>query len=138
MSGNPYGGPGKKGRPLSLWAQTLRGRPIRHHPSPLGGRPRPRSAPPSQRLNCSEFCPNADKDFEPVAENSLDSLKKLLRDCRTDIPENLPPMAAGLIGYMGYDMVRLMEKLPDENPDAIGLPDSYFMRPRIMVIFDSI
>lgn len=79
-----------------------------------------------------------DKDFEPVAETSLDSLKKLLRDCRLDIPENLPPMAAGLIGYMGYDMVRLMEKLPDENPDSIGLPDSYFMRPRIMIIFDSV
>ncbi len=79
-----------------------------------------------------------DKDFEEIKENSLTSLKSLMRDCLLDIPENLPPMAAGLIGYMGYDMVRLMENLPDNNPDNIGLPDAYFMRPRIMIIFDSI
>jgi anthranilate synthase component 1 len=47
-------------------------------------------------------------------------------------------MVAGLIGYMGYDMIRLMEKLPNKNRDSIGLPDSYFMRPRIMIVFDSV
>lgn len=77
-------------------------------------------------------------DFEPVMEGSLESLKSLIRSSKIDIPDNLPPMAAGLIGYMGYDMVRLMEKLPDANPDNIGLPDSYLMRPRIMIIFDSV
>ncbi|HEU5048039.1 MAG TPA: anthranilate synthase component I [Rickettsiales bacterium] len=77
-------------------------------------------------------------DFEAVEENSLAALKSLLRSSRLDIPEHLPPMAAGFIGYMGYDMVKLMEKLPDKNPDAIGLPDAYLMRPRIMIIFDSV
>lgn len=79
-----------------------------------------------------------DKDFEAVKEQSLHSLKSLLRNCRMDIPAHLPPMAAGLIGYMGYDMVRLMEKLPEKNSDSIGLPDACFMRPRIMIIFDSV
>jgi anthranilate synthase component 1 len=79
-----------------------------------------------------------DKDFKPIAEPSLTSLKTLMRNCRLDIPDNLPPMAAGLIGYMGYDMVKLMETLPDNNPDSISIPDACFMRPRVMIIFDSV
>ena len=79
-----------------------------------------------------------DDGFEAISEPSLASLKALVRDCRIDIPSHLPPMAGGLIGYMGYDMVKLMEKLPAENSDSIDIPDSCFMRPRIMVIFDSV
>ena len=80
----------------------------------------------------------ADKDFTPVKEDSLTSLKTLVRDCRIAFPEHLPPMAAGLIGYMGYDMVKLMETLPDKNPDSINIPDACFMRPRLMLVFDSV
>ena len=76
--------------------------------------------------------------FEPCDEGSLDSLRKLVRETRIDLPHQLPPMAAGLVGYMGYDMVRLMENLPDQNPDALGTPDGLFIRPTIMAIFDSV
>ncbi len=78
-----------------------------------------------------------DADFKPCKEGALASLKKLVRESTLPIEGDLPPMAAGLIGYMGYDMVKLMEKLPDKNPDPIGLPDAMFMRPRVMVIFDA-
>ena len=47
-------------------------------------------------------------------------------------------MSSGLVGYMGYDMVRLMEKLPEAKPDTIGIPDGCFIRPQLMVIFDSV
>jgi anthranilate synthase component 1 len=47
-------------------------------------------------------------------------------------------MAAGIIGYMGYDMVKLMERLPDTKPDSINIPDACFIRPRTMLIFDSV
>ena len=47
-------------------------------------------------------------------------------------------MASGLVGYMGYDTVRLVEKIPDKNPDVLGLPDSLFLRPTVMAIFDSL
>jgi anthranilate synthase component 1 len=47
-------------------------------------------------------------------------------------------MAAGVFGYMGYDTVRLVERLPDERPDALGVPDSMLMRPTVMVIFDAV
>lgn len=79
--------------------------------------------------------PNA---FEDVTEAPLASLKALVRECHMVIPPDFPPMSAGLIGYMGYDMVRLMENLPDANPDPIGLPDACFMRPRIMIVFDTV
>nr|WP_305068659.1 chorismate-binding protein [Kordiimonas gwangyangensis] len=47
-------------------------------------------------------------------------------------------MAAGLVGYMGYDMVRQMEKLPAAKPDPLGLATSIFIRPTIMAVFDSV
>ena len=47
-------------------------------------------------------------------------------------------MAAGLFGQMGYDMVRLIERLPDDNPDRLGLPDAVFMRPTVVALFDHI
>ena len=50
----------------------------------------------------------------------------------------LPPMAAGMFGYLGYDMVRLMEELPQPNPDPIGIPDAVLVRPTIVVVFDAV
>ena len=45
-------------------------------------------------------------------------------------------MASGLFGFLGYDMVRDMERLPDENPDPLGLPDAIMVRPTMICIFD--
>ena len=47
-------------------------------------------------------------------------------------------MAAGVFGYLGYDMVRLMEKLPAQKPDPIAIPDAVLVRPTIVVIFDAV
>ena len=77
-------------------------------------------------------CPVAEKD------GALASLRALVNECRFDVPDHLPPMASGLVGYMSYDMVRLAERLPDDNPDTIGVPDSIFLRPTVMAIFDSL
>jgi len=76
----------------------------------------------------------------PVAERkgALDSLRAVVAESEIDIPAHLPPMSAGLIGYMGYDMVRLAEHLPDANPDEIGVPDGVFMRPTVMAMFDNV
>ncbi len=74
--------------------------------------------------------------FEPCPENALDSLRRLVGEARIELPEDLPPMAAGLVGYLSYDTVRLMETLPEPNPDPIGIPDGLFVRPTVMAIFD--
>ena len=76
--------------------------------------------------------------FVPCPGGALDSFRALEAESRIDLPESLPPMAACLVGYMSYDMVRLIERLPDANPDALGVPDGLFVRPTIMVIFDSV
>ena len=80
---------------------------------------------------------------EKEEHEDADPLKTLrchVRDSRIDIvPEDIPPMGpSGLFGYMGYDMVRLIEDIPDRNPDELHVPDSIMMRPTLMVIFDNV
>src|SRR5438552_3804409 len=79
-----------------------------------------------------------DGPFETVAAPPLEALRALLEESRIPLPEDAPPMAAGVFGYMGYDMVRLMEELPAPNPDMLGLPDGMLIRPTVMAIFDSV
>ncbi len=76
--------------------------------------------------------------FTPCPDSPLDSLRMLIEESRIDLPEALPPLAAGLFGYMGYDTMRWVESIADENPDPLGLPDAVFMRPRVMMVFDNI
>jgi anthranilate synthase component 1 len=68
----------------------------------------------------------------------LDSLRALLSESAIIMPDTLPPMAAGVFGYLSYDMVRHMEVLADPNPDALNVPDALMMRPTVMVIFDAV
>ncbi len=76
--------------------------------------------------------------FERDTRPALQSLRALLKESRFKLPAELPPMAAGVFGYMGYDTVRLVEHLPDANPDDLGVPDSVLIRPTVIVIFDSV
>src|SRR5690606_33288331 len=76
--------------------------------------------------------------FEPCPGQALDELRRLIDEARIALPEGLPPMAAGLFGYMGYDMVRLMERLPGANPDPLGPPDAVFLRPTVMAVFANV
>src|SRR2546430_7766176 len=76
--------------------------------------------------------------FGPCAGPPLAALRALIAESRIDLPDVLPPMAAGIFGYLGYDMVRLMEELPSPNRDPIGIPDAVLIRPRVVLVFDSI
>ena len=75
----------------------------------------------------------AAEDTPPLA-----SLRNLLTRTRLELPQGLPPMASGLFGYLGHDMVRLMERLPTAKPDPLGLPDAILVRPTIVAIFDAV
>lgn len=76
--------------------------------------------------------------FEPQEGHPLDALRALIAESRIDMPEDLPAIAAGLYGYLGYDMIRLVERLPDVNPDTLGLPDAVLMRPSVVAVLDGV
>jgi anthranilate synthase component 1 len=91
--------------------------------------------------DAAEICanPHARKPtFKAEAEPALASLRRLLEQSRLDLPPELPPMAAGVFGFMGYDTIRLVERLPNVNPDTLGVPDAVLIRPTIVVIFDNV
>ncbi|GJL93209.1 anthranilate synthase component I [Hyphococcus sp.] len=68
----------------------------------------------------------------------LDSLKKLLAESELDVPQGAPPMAAGVFGYLGYDMVRQMERLGERPKGGVGVADSIFIRPTVVAVFDNV
>jgi anthranilate synthase component 1 len=76
--------------------------------------------------------------FAPCGAPPLAALRAFIAESRIDIPDGLPPMAAGIFGYLGYDTVRLIEEIGPPNPDPIGLPDAILVRPTIVVIFDAV
>ncbi len=86
---------------------------------------------------------NRDARFDPLAFTPLpgaplDSLRALIAESRVDLPEGLPAIASGLFGYLGYDMIRLVEHLPNINPDPLGLPDAVLMRPSVVAVLDGV
>jgi len=77
-------------------------------------------------------------DFVPDERPPFESLRSLIAESAIPPSDEMPPMAAGLFGYLGYDMVRLMERLGPPNPDPLGLPDAILVRPTVMVVFDAV
>ncbi|MGR3501389.1 anthranilate synthase component I [Pseudaestuariivita sp.] len=74
-----------------------------------------------------------DEEWDP-----LTSLRNLIAESHIDLPDGLPQAAAGLFGYLGYDMIRLVEHLPDINPDPIGIPDAVMLRPSVVAVLDGV
>ncbi len=71
-----------------------------------------------------------------VSSNPISSLRQLIDDSRLDMPEEMPPMAAGLFGYFGYEMIHHIDTIPINNPQEINVDMTKLMRPSIVVIFD--
>ena len=76
--------------------------------------------------------------FVPCDVAPLSAIRALLSESAIEMPEDLPAAAAGLFGYLGYDMIRLVENLPDVNPDPLGLPDAVLMRPSVIAVLDGV
>ena len=76
--------------------------------------------------------------FEDQKEDPLTELRKLIDEVKIDLPDDLPAASAGLFGYLGYDTIRLVEHLPDVNPDPLGLPDAVLMRPTVIAVLDGV
>lgn len=76
--------------------------------------------------------------FEDMPGNPLDVLRSVIAESRINLPDDLPQAAAGLFGYLGYDMIRLVEHLPNVNPDPLGLPDAVMVRPSVIAVLDGV
>ncbi|WP_371060212.1 anthranilate synthase component I [Rhodosalinus sp. 5P4] len=88
------------------------------------------------RINrTARFDPDA---FEVEAGDPLANLRALIAESRIDMPDDLPRAAAGLFGYLGYDMIRLVERLPMVNPDPLGVPDAVLLRPSVVAVLDGV
>jgi anthranilate synthase component 1 len=79
-----------------------------------------------------------DDAFEVQKAAPLEALRALIAESYIDLPSDLPQAAAGLFGYLGYDMIRHVEHLPDVNPDVIGLPDAIMQRPSVVAVLDGV
>ncbi len=126
------------GRPLSCLLESVEGGASRGRYSIIGLEPDLLWRAFGKRAEINRSPQRDPEGFEPDGRDTLASLRALLEESRVPMPPGLPPMAAGVLGYMGYDTVRLVEHLPKVPPDEIGVPDAILMRPTLMVIFDTV
>ena len=126
------------GQPMSCLLESVEGGAVRGRYSIIGIAPDVVWRAFGNRAEINRQPLTNSEAFEVEKLPTLQSLRALLAQSRVELPGDLPPIAAGVIGYMGYDTVRLIERLPNERPDALAVPDSVFVRPTIMVVFDAV
>jgi anthranilate synthase component I len=127
-----------EGRPYSFLLESVEGGAVRGRYSAIGLKPDLIWRCFGNRAEVNRSARHDLAAFEPSSDDALADLRALIRASRIAMPDGLPPIAAGLFGYMGYDAVRLMERLPDTNPDTLGIPDAVLMRPTVVAVFDNI
>jgi len=125
-------------RPLSFLLESVEGGAVRGRYSIIGLEPDLVWRTVAGRAEINRRPRLGSDGFLPCSEAPLAALRALIAESRIDLPDVLPPMAAGIFGYLGYDMVRLMEELPQPNPDPIGIPDAMLVRPTTVVVFDAV
>ena len=126
------------GRPNSFLLESVEGGAARGRYSIIGMEPDLIWRCRDGRAEVNRYAQSAPHAFIAETRPALDSLRAMIAETRLDVPANLPPMAGGLVGYLGYDMVRQMERLPVKNRDLIGVPEGLMMRPTLFAIFDNV
>ena len=72
-----------------------------------------------------------------IKQNILNYLNELLKNFKVKSPKELPRMSSMLVGYFSYDIIRLIEKIPNSCSDDINIPDIRLMRPKNLIIYDN-
>src|SRR5262249_30877439 len=90
------------------------------------------------RAEINRAAQNEPEAFVALEDAPLLALRKLLAESHIALPDALPPMAAGVFGYLGYDVVRLIEDLPPPRQDRIGIPDAVLVRPTLIRVSDGV
>lgn len=89
----------------------------------------------SDAVSISEVV-NGVRKCRNFTSDPLVALKDMFNGLKTAGHEKLPRFSGGVVGFLGYEMVRFMEDLPDDRP-AGSLPDASFMVPKIVLAHDS-
>ncbi len=126
------------GQPNSFLLESVEGGAARGRYSIIGMAPDVIWRCRNGKVAINRHARSAPHAFTDDPRPALESLRALVNETRIDVPANLPPMSGGLVGYLGYDMVRLMEKLPEKNRDTIGVPEGLMIRPSLFAIFDNV
>ncbi len=126
------------GKPMSFLLELVEGGAVRGRYSIIGLEPDLIWRANATKAEINRSARTKPDDFIACPELPLQALHALIAESRIALPESLPPMAAGVFGYLGYDTVRLIEELPDPNPDPIGIPDAVLVRPTVVVVFDAV
>jgi anthranilate synthase component 1 len=74
------------------------------------------------------------RDFQ----DPLAALSKLLKQYRAVRVPELPRLTGGMVGYLSYDIVRHLERLPVRTQDDLDLPDALFLMTDTLLIFDNV
>jgi len=78
------------------------------------------------------------KAEETKVKKPLQLLERYLTSYRPAKVEGLPRFFGGAVGYIGYETVSFFEAIPDQLPDKLGVPDTWFMVPKVVLIFDNL
>jgi anthranilate synthase component I len=127
-----------EGRPLSCLLESVEGGAARGRYSIIGLAPDVVWRANGERAEINRAAHVHPDRFSPDKAPTLESLRAVLAESLIELPPELPPIAAGVIGYLGHDTVRLIERLPSQPPDSLGVPDGMFVRPTLMVVFDNV
>ncbi len=73
-----------------------------------------------------------------IKANPLIFINKLIKDFNIKIPNQLPSMSSMLVGYFSYDIIRYIEKIPDQCKDDLKIPDVRLFRPKNLIIYDNL
>ena len=73
-----------------------------------------------------------------IRTNPLKYVNKLIKDFNIKIPNHIPSMASMLVGYFSYDIIRYVEKIPNQCQDDLNIPDVRLSRPRNLIIYDNL
>jgi anthranilate synthase component 1 len=74
--------------------------------------------------------------LEVAHDDPFAAVAELVSSYKPPEGDGLPPLAGGLVGYFGYDLVRRLEHLPDAPPDDLDLPEMTFLLADTVLVFD--
>lgn len=69
---------------------------------------------------------------------ALKIIKEIMGDFKTPQIGFLPDFTGGAVGYVGYDVIRDYENLPNVNPDDLKMPDVHLLMTREVIVFDHV